>query len=425
MQAVLSFEQAPPLSVPFRFFLTAPVFGALAGAYLVCLGPAALEVRSGFPALALTHAVTVGFLLQIMCGALMQLAPVAAGANVWRPQWTGALLHLGLTVGGVALIGGFVLARPGLFQVAALVLGSSMMSFVATVLFALLRTPAKGPTVDALRLAAGALGITVALGVGLAGVLGWGWPLTVSRLLPVHAAWGLMAWSLVLVAGVSYLVVPMFQLTPAYPITYACWLPRGLVAAVAIWSILSWAGDQYEATRQTAALMTVVLGASYAVTTLHLQHRRRRRAVDSTLLFFRTAMICGLGSAMLALAMPAAASPLRALTETLIGMLLLVGVFISLVEGMLYKIVPFITWLHLQRRVAAAPTMNLIVSERSMRRQLRLHWLSLGALLLSTLLPAVAYIAGLLFAASNALLGWNLCCALRVYRRAVAVESAG
>ena len=45
MQPTLSFEQAPPISVPYRFFLTAPLFGAVAGLVLVLLGPDTLQSR--------------------------------------------------------------------------------------------------------------------------------------------------------------------------------------------------------------------------------------------------------------------------------------------------------------------------------------------------------------------------------------------
>ena len=31
MQALLSYDQSPPIAAPFRFFLTAPVFAILAG----------------------------------------------------------------------------------------------------------------------------------------------------------------------------------------------------------------------------------------------------------------------------------------------------------------------------------------------------------------------------------------------------------
>ena len=44
MQALLSFEQSPPISAPLRFFLTAPLFGMLAGALLLWGGPVALLI---------------------------------------------------------------------------------------------------------------------------------------------------------------------------------------------------------------------------------------------------------------------------------------------------------------------------------------------------------------------------------------------
>ena len=42
MQALLSYDQSPPIAAPFRFFLTAPVFAILAGALLLWGGPDAL-----------------------------------------------------------------------------------------------------------------------------------------------------------------------------------------------------------------------------------------------------------------------------------------------------------------------------------------------------------------------------------------------
>jgi hypothetical protein len=66
MQPGLSFEQAPPISVPFRFFLTAPLFGMAAGLLLLWQGPAALASRWTSVALALT--ICSRFMLQAMRG---------------------------------------------------------------------------------------------------------------------------------------------------------------------------------------------------------------------------------------------------------------------------------------------------------------------------------------------------------------------
>jgi hypothetical protein len=46
--------------------------------------PVRLTLDAG-AALALTHLITVGFMLQVMLGAMIQILPVVAGANISRP----------------------------------------------------------------------------------------------------------------------------------------------------------------------------------------------------------------------------------------------------------------------------------------------------------------------------------------------------
>ena len=61
--------------MPLRFFLTAPLFLVLAGVLLVVDGAAVFASRWTPSALALTHLLTAGFMLQVMLGALFQLMP--------------------------------------------------------------------------------------------------------------------------------------------------------------------------------------------------------------------------------------------------------------------------------------------------------------------------------------------------------------
>jgi hypothetical protein len=78
----LSLDQAPPIHLPLRLLLTAPWFAVAAGVVLMSVGEPALVSRWTPGALALTHLITVGFLGQAMCGALLQMLPVIAGARV-------------------------------------------------------------------------------------------------------------------------------------------------------------------------------------------------------------------------------------------------------------------------------------------------------------------------------------------------------
>ena len=85
MQALLSFDQSPPLAAPLRFFLTAPLFAVAAGFVIIVSGPDAMVSRWTPAVLALTHLLAAGFMLQVMLGALLQILPVVAGANMRRP----------------------------------------------------------------------------------------------------------------------------------------------------------------------------------------------------------------------------------------------------------------------------------------------------------------------------------------------------
>jgi hypothetical protein len=104
-------------------------------------------------ALAGTHLLVLGFMLQAMCGALLQFLPVAAGANVWRPRWVAGVVHPLLIVSTVLLVATFLSQRQGLFIAAAHGLGAALGFFAVVTTIALWRTPAQGATLVALRLA--------------------------------------------------------------------------------------------------------------------------------------------------------------------------------------------------------------------------------------------------------------------------------
>lgn len=221
MQALLSYDQSPPFSAPLRFFLTAPLFGLLAGALVLWQGPGLFASRWTPAALALTHLITVGFMLHIMLGALLQLLPVVAGAHLARPGAVATGVHAGLTLGALALVAAFLSGHPVLYGSATLLLGSSVGVFVAAAAWALRGVGPGQATVVGMKLALFGLGVTVSLGAVLALSLGqWiAWPALAATSL--HVGWGLLGWAGVLLTAVAYVVVPMFQITPPYDNRFA------------------------------------------------------------------------------------------------------------------------------------------------------------------------------------------------------------
>ncbi|HKJ76792.1 MAG TPA: hypothetical protein VKA64_06270, partial [Gammaproteobacteria bacterium] len=101
--------------------------------------------------------------------------------------------------------------------------------------------------------------------------------------------------------------------------------------------------------------------------------------------------------------------------------------------GMLYKIVPFLVWLHLNNRLQSVgafqgrvPNMKQVIPSKRARLQFWLHLAALPVLLLAAVAPGWwLYPGALLLLASNTLLGVNMLTGLRVYRRVSAEMTAG
>ncbi len=416
MQALFDFEQAPPMSVPFRFFLLAPWFIVLAGVVLMWGGAAVFASRWSPLLLATLHLLSVGFLLQVMLGALLQILPVAAGANVRAAQSLAAITQTGLVSTALLLAIGFAAGLPWAFQLAVPIVLVTMLVYVGVCGLALWHSQAQGASIVALRLALCALLPALGLGSALAAVLGWGLPWPVMTLVASHSAWALLGWALALVIAVAYLVVPMFQLTPPYRPKPAGLLPVALLCAVLLWSALLWSESPL-LLRAAVACVVLMLMAGFALWTLQLQRQRRRKIADVTLWFWRLGMVAMLVTAVCGVVALFVPEEGRDRLDIAIGVLLVVGGFISLSNGMLYKIAPFLSWLHLQKHMSPAPNMKHMLPESAMRAQWYAHCAALAALLGAVFWPLLLPLAGGLLACSGAWLGRNLYYAAREFRR--------
>lgn len=426
--APLSLDQAPPYSVPLRFFFSAPLFGVAAALVLLWYGPAALASRWTPAVLAITHLMTLGFAVMVMSGALLQLLPVLVGARLARPRLISGLVHGMLTPGVLTLGLAFLSGRRVLFPIAALLIAGALSVLMAVAGPALWRSAVIHHTVRTMKHALLALFVTLVLGVYLAllrgGVLAAGaHPFT-----NVHLAWGLLGWVGMLVMAVAYQVVPMFQMTSEYPQLITRRLSGTLLLLLVSWSVLAscseGSGWQVVLTGLGGLLATGY--TAFALNTLWLQQRRRRRLPDVTLWYWRLGMVLlllSIGVWLLGGAMPQWAA--QAGYPLLLGVLMIAGFTVAVISGMLYKIVPFLGWLHLHaslhvraERRTRLPNMRDFIPERVARRQFVVYLLALIMLIGATLRPAwFVYPAGVAWLLSCALLWLNIFNAVRLYRR--------
>jgi hypothetical protein len=434
MRRVLSFEQSPPLSAPLRFFLTAPAFAAAAALMLLWYGPDALQSRWSSVALAITHLLSLGFMAMTMIGALLQILPVVGGVDVPRTPLTATVVHALLTVGAAILAATFLFAWPWLFALAATLLAVGFLWFLAACAWRLWNATELDVTMTIIRYALAALFATVLLGITLAVGFAGSLAPPFMTLTHLHVAWGLPGWIGLLAAGVAFQVVPMFLSTPLYPAFLTLWLPRLWLAALLLRALIE--VPMFECFSWVAPVAEAIVAFSWTAfpaVTLSLLWRRKRPGVDVTVWFWR------LGAASLlacvaawALAQIAPGLAVQRWWPLLLGALFLVGFGYSIVNGMLYKIVPFLAWYHLQSRAKRreqVPNVKQIVTDANAFRQFIVHAAGLILLLGACLHPAwLARPAALAFGASSVLLGWNLLKATAIYlavRRAMEREEEG
>lgn len=429
--ASLSLEQAPPVSVPFRFFFTAPFFLILAAIALAAAGPSALESRWTPAMLGITHLLTLGCMSMVMSGAMLQLLPVLAGSPVPNPRRVAWTIQLPMLAGMLLLSAGLYFVKAPLLWLAIPLLVFAFAALIIVAAYSLVRAPTRNPSTRAMLLALFALVIAITLGALLASSVGGLLDLPVMSLTTLHVAWGLVGWTGLLVIGVAYQVVPMFQLTSIYSRHITRWLGGSLFALLALWSCHLLLPERISSILNLVAGMALTICVvTFAGATLYLQYRRRRRVPDVTLQFWRVGMISLIVAALMWLAgqMIVTLSD-RAFYALTVGVLFIVGFVLSVIIGMLYKIVPFLIWFHLQGKLSykLIPNMKDIVPDKVARQHLYVHVVCLLLCMAAILLPTLfIYFAALSLAISGSILFVNLYRAWQHYVTAMAkVEVQG
>lgn len=417
--APLSTEQAPPIDVPLRFFAIAPFFLMLAALLLATAGRNPFTDMHSAAMIAVTHCITLGFMAMVMLGAIQQMLPVVIGSPMPAPRLIAWLTYLPLLAGSLLLPGGFMLGRPDLLNLSWPLLGLAFLIFISAALHSLVRAAAQNSTRTAILLSILSLALAVSVGMLLARGYAAGIPLPYNSLATAHVSLALGGWITLLIAGVSYQVVPMFQITPNYP----KWLTVGLAPALFAVLLLNLVPLLYPAPEWLALVAEIIfwlLAGGFAIATLWLQNQRRRRVPDPTLSFFRLGMASLLLAAIFSLAShfsPATHDVFRMLS----GLAFLAGFAMSLAQGMLYKIIPFLVWFHLFRGginavKAGIPNMKEIIQERWMWLHLRIHVVTLLAALLAPFQDIAAWIVVVGLLAQGILLSYAAFTGISVYR---------
>ncbi len=285
----LSLDQAPPLHLPLRFFLTAPLFGMAAGLLLIWRGGQLLQTPWAFQTIALAHLITLGFISMVMMGALYQIIPVFVGTRI---PFLGLAhyVHLGLCAGLSALVGGVLMNSHPLLWLALAALLPVFLIFVGQLAVALARAPARNVTVYSIGLSVTALALAVSLGLLFLWHNTFGWPDIDRRALTsIHIYLALGGWVGALITGVGQVLIPMFYLSTSFP-NSRNWFVLACQALV----LISGAMVAFLASSSLWHLLPLFIAslavAVFTSTVLRLLRGRKRRITDTTLRFWQVGL---------------------------------------------------------------------------------------------------------------------------------------
>jgi hypothetical protein len=419
MRRRLDFDALPPPWVPLRFLLTAPWFGMAAGLLLAWSGPHALASRWSPATLALTHLLTLGVLTMTMLGALLQMLPVVAGLRPGGPGWAPAALWLALCGGTLGLAAGLGLSSPAWLGAGGALLACALVLALLTAGRALAGQADQAALAMAkgMRAALVALVLAGSAGLALVAALSGRLALDVLAVVDAHAALGLAGWVGMLVLAAALQVLPMFQSAQPYHEGFARTAP-----ALALLGLVVWSGTRLYGMPGgwVAGAMTAGVLAWFAGATLRAL-RSRKRSPDTLTRSWQLALAALLAACAL-WAWPGEVPH----KEWLLGVLFIGGFALTIVNGMLYKIVGFLLWYHQQAGGADPATVikiGQLLPDSRARRQLLLHGAAVAALLAALLAwPLAARWSGVLLFLSQ---GLAACDFLRAWWRVRAALGTG
>ncbi len=405
----LSLDQAPPIWVPFRFFLTAPIFGILLGLVFFFYPLESIVDRYSPVAVAIVHLFTLGILAMIIFGAMQQMMPVLAGSAIQKPLLFGNVVYVSLTVGTLCFSGSFLFSNKIMLMVGAASLTLSFVTFFATAIYLLFKVKFLTSTVNAMKIFAIAGIITAFLGLYLAGSyisghIGTGH----FNFVNTHAAFGLFGFAVVLIMGVAFQVIPMFYVALDFPKYVQNKLPIfviGLVFSLGIFLFLDL--DIYILKIMLTAIMIIFCG--YGLNSLN---NRRRPVFDVTLWYWKLSLYMFIIAMLNWLFVPQD-------NMFTIAIMFGFGFLYSLLQGMIYKIIPFLSWFHLSSKGhMIIPTLREMIGEDLIKIHFFIYVSSLFFFIVATTLSDIfIYLGALLFIVSNILFLMNCIIAARKYSK--------
>jgi hypothetical protein len=340
-----------PLSIPFRFFISAVLFHVVMWLIPLLDFQAVVDFRGGLgPSLAAVHLVTLGVLTTTAIGASVQLLPVATRRALIL-VWPIKVVYWLVIPGIVLLVTGMYVVEISLLAVGAIAVTAGLVLFAA-LLADNLRRAGGIPVVAAFGwVSLGSLLALIALGVAVIFDYEYGFLSNRPSVALAHmilAGFGFMG---MLILGFSHVLVPMFSLS-AMPKKRSALFAFILAAASLIICVAGIFFDS-RAILTLAAMLGFVAAAAHIRLMLRVLANGMRKRLGLSFILVRSAWGMFILTFVIGIAaLHGFAGPNG---PTLFAFVLLWGWLLTFLFGILQRIMPFLASMHAARGIHGAP----------------------------------------------------------------------
>ncbi len=403
----LSLDQAPPVSVPFRFFLTAPIFAIIIGALILFNDASLVMNRYSDISIAIVHLFTLGVLSQIIIGSMQQMMPVLAGVAIKKPILFANIVHTTLSLGTILFALYFIYKIKILLIVATAFLAISFLVFFIVSIKLLFKVKYLTSTVSAMRIFTIVGLVTILVGLHLAGAHIAD---NISKMhysyLAIHILFGVFGFAFIIIIGVAFQVIPMFYVAKNFSAFVQNKIP--FITIFLLFTYLAFELLSLDITVLKALFSFVTI--TFAYFGIDSLNNRKRPIFDVTLLYWKLSLYSLIVAMLIWLFVDSDVSFLLATIFAL-------GFLFSLLQGMIYKIIPFLCWFHLTSKgYFSVPTMRELIVEDSIKLQFYIYVSSILFFILAFFLSEIfIYIGAGLFIFSNILFLINIIFAIKKY----------
>jgi len=410
-QGGLSLEQAPPISVVLRFFVTGALFGTLLGIFMLMdiLNIDLVNVEALF-----IHTLSLGVMVSFMLGALFQMLPVLAGVVITMPTRKAMIVHLLFVIGLLLQLSAFIDSFTSfLYFISGAYLASGLFYAIYLMLKELFTIKEHSNSSKGMIFALLSLGLAVIFGsyllLSLGGYIDGAYFMQIKEL---HYSFALFGWVSLLIVSVSFQVIEMFYITPKYPPL----MSKNFTSAIFSLLFLKIGAIAMGFETESITAFLAILFMLYGTVTLHRLYHRKRPTSDATVWFWRLGMGLLIISMTITLLDTFTYLPIEVKKVSYFSF---IGFGLSIVFAMVYKIVPFLTWFHLSNQgYMEAPMMHDVIHPKQAKRHFYLHVLMLLFLIASLFFNIfiLTVLNAILVLLSFGFLLYHLIYAIRKYR---------